>query len=171
MTVQEYLAWFDDTIQATKSLYAFVPSDKLDWRPTENSFSLGQLIEHIPRALWFNAKVIASEDVPLKSLREILVANRRQPGATVDEAVQHLVDYSSRFRQILMNLGEEKFKRSTVNTPQWGALPVWRFAIFTLEHHLNHKMELHMDLRLLGVKVNTLTLYSVRPNARPSDAE
>lgn len=170
MTVQEYLAWFDDTIQATKSLYALVPPDKLDWKPTENSFSLGQLIEHIPRALWFNAKVIASEDVPLKSLREILIANRRQQGATVDNALQHLAEYSSRFRQILMNLGDEKFQRSAVDTPQWGMLPVWRFVIFTLEHHLNHKMELHMCLRLLGVKVNTLTLYSVRPNAQPSDA-
>jgi hypothetical protein len=39
-------------------------------------------------------------------------------------------------------------------------LPIWRFAVFVAEHHLNHKMELHMYLRLLGVKVNTGTLYA-----------
>lgn len=161
--------WFDDTIQATESLYALVPADKLEWKPTDNSFSLGQLIEHIPKALWFNAKVIASDELPLKSLGEILVANRRQQSAKVDEAILHLSECSEVFRKATRNLGEEKFQNTDVNTPQWGILPIWRFAIFVLEHHLNHKMEMHMYLRLLAVKVNTLTLYSVRPNAQPSE--
>lgn len=170
VTIQHYLAWFDDAMQATKNLYALVPSEKLEWKPTERSFSLGQLIEHIPRSLWFNGKVIASENVPLKSLREILVANRRQQSAKVDEASLHLAECSEGFRRTIRNLGEERFQHADVSTPQWGILPIWRFAIFVLEHHLNHKMELHMYLRLLGVNVDTLTLYSVRPNSQPSEA-
>ena len=160
MTIQEYFTWFDDTIRTTEGMYRLVPPDKLDWKPTESSFSLGQLIEHMARAFWFNSKVIASEEWPLKSLREIFVSNRRQASADADEALIHLAESSAEFKQSILNLGDEKFQHGQVNTPQWGTLPIWRFAIFVLEHHLNHKMELHMYLKLLGVRVNTGTLYA-----------
>lgn len=159
MMLHEYLSWFDDVLKATEAMYHRVPSDKLDWKPAQSAFSLGQLIEHMPKALWFNGTVIASEEWPLKSMREILVSNRRHPAATVEEALLHLGESSTAFKSTVNNLGDEKFQRAEVNTPQWGVLPVWRFAVFVLEHHLNHKMELHMYLRLLGVKVNTESLY------------
>jgi uncharacterized damage-inducible protein DinB len=159
MTTQEYFSWFNDVLRTTEGMYRLVPSDKLDWKPTENSFTLGQLVEHMPRAFWFNSKVIASEEWPLKSMREILVTNRRHPSASADEALVHLVLWSNEFKQAVQNLGDEKFQRADVNSPQWGTLPIWRFAVFVLEHHLNHKMELHMYLKLLGVTVNTKILY------------
>jgi uncharacterized damage-inducible protein DinB len=167
MTIQEYLSWFDDVLETTASMYRLVPPDKLDWKPTEKSFSLGQLIEHIAKALWFNSKVIASKEWPLKSLREIFVSNRRQTSATPDEALRHLDEYSSGFKRAVRDLGDERFQHGNVNTPQWGTLPIWRFAVFVLEHHINHKMELHMYLKILGMKVNTGTLYAVKkPSAK-----
>lgn len=161
MTIHEYFSWFDDVLQTTEGMYRLVPAEKLDWKPTENSFTLGQLIEHMPKAFWFNSKVIASEEWPLKSMREILVSNRRHSIANgVDEALEHLRTWSAGFKHAIQNLGEEKFQNADVTTPQWGTLPIWRFAVFVLEHHLNHKMELHMYLKVLGVKVNTGTLYA-----------
>ena len=159
MTIEQYLSWFDDVLRTTEDMYHRVPTDKLNWKPTETSFTLGQLIEHMARAIRFNTRVIASEDLPLNSMREILIANRRSPAATPEEATKHLQEYSSIFRQAVRSLGSEKFEHGVVHTPQRGEMPVWRFAIFVLEHHLHHKMELHMYLRLLGVDVNTRTLY------------
>lgn len=160
MTIREFFSWFDDVLRTTGAMYRLVPPDRLDWKPTENSFTLGQLIEHMPRAFWFNSKVMANEKWPLKSMREILVTNRRHPSAAVGEALEHLALWSQEFKQAVQNIGDEKFQRADVNTPQLGTLPIWRFAIFVLEHHLNHKMELHMYLKLLGVPVNTKTLYA-----------
>lgn len=160
MTIREYSFWFDDVIRTTEATFRLVPTDKLDWKPTSTSFALGQLIAHMPLALRFNARVIASEEWPLKSLREILVSNRRHPVATVDEALKNLAESAFLYKSAVAQLGDEKFRHEIVNTPQWGTLPVWRFAIFVLEHHINHKMELHMCLRLLGVNVNTGTLYA-----------
>jgi len=160
MTTEEYFSWFDDVIALTRNTYRLVPADKLEWKPTERSFTLGQLIEHMPQALNFNAKIVASEDWPLKSLREIFVANRRHPTATVEEALEHLETGAAAFKAAVTRIGDQKFQQEQVNTPQWAALPIWRFAIFVLEHHLNHKMELHMNLRLLGISVNTGTLYA-----------
>jgi hypothetical protein len=161
MTTQEYFSWFDDVISTTAKMYRLVPANKLDWKPVERAFTNGQLIEHKAQALWFNAKVIASEEWPLKSLREIFVSNRRQRSATVDEALEHLAAGAAEFKGAITSLGETRFQQDTVNTPQWGVLPIWRFAVFVLEHHLNHKMELHTNLRLLGCKVDTRTLYEV----------
>ena len=168
MTIQEYFLWFEDVMRTTEAMYRLVPADKLDWKPTERSFSLGQLIEHMPRALWFNAKVIASEEWPLTSMREILVSNRRQGSVPVVEALKHLDEWSDGFKQAISRLGDEKFQHAEVNTPQWGTLPIWRFAVFVLEHHINHKMELHMYLKLLGVTVNTRSLYQGQMQQRIS---
>ena len=161
MTTQQYFFWFDDVLSTTKKMYHLIPLDKLDWKPVERAFTNGQLIEHMAQALAFNAKVIASEEWPLKSLREIFVSNRRQQSATVEEALEHLASGAASFKAAVARLGDEKFQHESVNTPQWGVLPVWRFAIFVLEHHLNHKMELHTNLRLLDCKVDTRTLYEV----------
>ena len=163
MTTEEYFVWFDDVIRTTEALYQLVPSNVLDWKPTTNSFTIGQLIEHMPRALSFNSKIIASEEWPLKSMREILVSNRHQEGATVDSGLQHLREHAATFRDAVSNLGRDKFQSGSVNTPQWGTLPIWRFANFALEHHLNHKMELHVCLRICGVGVNTKSLYAGKP--------
>jgi len=159
MTVQQYLSWFDEVLAPTEHMFRLVPSDKLDWKLTDNSFTLGQLLSHIPRGLSFIATVINGDEWPLKSLREIFVANRRQPSSTVDEAVASLTSEVSAFKGVVGRLGEEKFQNGMLDTPQKGRVPYWRYCAFALEHHIHHLMELHISLKVLGVKVNTGTLY------------
>ncbi len=160
MTRQQYLLWFEEVLAPTERMIRLVPPDKLGWRLTENSFSLGQLLDHLGRALSFNAKVLASEDLPLKSMREILVANRRHPEASVESAVDVFVAGRQRFRAVLESRDDTWFQTGEVETPQFGRRPVWRFALFTVEHHIHHLMELHLSLKILGAKVHTGTLYT-----------
>ncbi len=141
-------------------MFRLVPLDKLDFRLTPTSFSVGQLLSHIPRALMFNAKVMAGSDWPLKSMREILVVNRRQPSVGPDEAVVQLREGTEMFKSAVRSRGEEFFQQAMLNTPQWGEIKCWRFGMFVVEHHIHHLMELHLNLKMLGVDVNTKTLYT-----------
>jgi hypothetical protein len=160
VTIQQYLGWYDDVLAPTERMLRLVPSDKLGWKLTETSFTLGQLIDHLGKALLFNSKVMGGEEWPLKSIREILVTNRRHPEATVDGAVETFEHSRRRFREVVERLDEEHFQHGEIDTPQLGRLPVWRFAAFVVEHHIHHVMELHISLKVLGVKVHTGTLYS-----------
>ena len=159
MNIQEYFLWFDEVVHPTEPMFRSVPRDKLDWKLTSNSFSLGQLLNHIPRALWFNARVINKENLPVNSIREIVLSNRRHPSSTVGEAVGYLHSSVDDFKWAVERLGEERFAKEILNTPQRGKIPAWRFCAFTLEHHIHHVMELHLCLKFLGVDVDTRTLY------------
>jgi len=159
MTVQEYLGWFDDVVALTEPMFRLVPADKLDWKLTPTSFTPGQIMNHIPRSLLFMAKVIKKEELPLRSMREILVSNRRQESSTVDEAIVLFHSCLQDFKAAVGSLGDEQFRQEMIDTPQKGRMLYWRYAAFAVEHHIHHLMELHLVLKALGVKVHTGTLY------------
>jgi uncharacterized damage-inducible protein DinB len=159
MTKAQYLDWFDEVVKPTEEIFRRVPSDKLDWKLTERSFTLGQLLRHIPGALAFFAMVMNSEDLPYKSLREIMVANRNHESSTVEEAIARLNECIAKFRGAVENLSEQQFQNETLDTPQKGRVHYWRYCAFALEHHIHHLMEMHLNLKVLGVDVNTKSLY------------
>jgi uncharacterized damage-inducible protein DinB len=160
MTLQDYLSYFDDVVRPTEQLFRLIPADKLDWKPTDNSFSLGQQIAHIAGALGVYARGIARGDWGFKSMRERFVLNRRTPTMTVEEAIYLLNENCVEFRKIVGALSEEEFDKGEVDSPQLGRAPRWRLAMLAVEHHINHKAELFMALKQLGVAVNTGNLYA-----------
>jgi hypothetical protein len=87
MTKAQYLSWFDEVVGPTESIFHLVPEDKLQWRLVKSSFNVGQILKHIPLSLEFFAKVINNEPLPVRTMREIMIANRHQKSATVEEAV------------------------------------------------------------------------------------
>jgi hypothetical protein len=88
-----------------------------------------------------------------------MVANRTHPSSTVEEAVARLGLATTAFKNAVDALSEEKFRNEMLDTPQKGRVFYWRYCAFALEHHIHHVMELHLNLKVLGVKVNTKTLY------------
>src|SRR5512141_2246918 len=132
MTIQEYSVWFDDVVAPTDRMIRLVPQDKLGWKLTDTSFTMGQLIDHLHRSLAFNAEVIAGREWPLKSIREILVSNRRHPESGIEEAAARFREARAMFLKEVAAIGDERFRRDNISTPQRGTLPVWRFAAFVL---------------------------------------
>lgn len=161
MTIQQYLTWFDEVVAPTEPMFRLIPPEKLDFKPNPSSFTIGQLISHIPLSLSFNTKVINGDPLPLKSLREIFVANRRQAAFTVEQAIECLRAALPSYHQAVERLGDNRFQGEFLDTPQKGRVQYWRICLFVAEHHIHHLMELHLDLKLIGVNVNTRTLYQV----------
>ncbi len=159
MTLKDYLSYFDDVVGSTEKLFRLIPPDKLDWKPTENTFTLGQQIAHLSGALGVYAHGIASGDWGFKSMRERFVLNRRTPTMNVEEAVQLLNENLVEFRKVVGALTQEEFDKGEIDSPQLGRVPRWRLAMLAVEHHINHKAEIFMYLKLIGVAVNTGNLY------------
>jgi uncharacterized damage-inducible protein DinB len=159
MTLQDYLSYFNDVVQPTEQLYRLIPPDKLDWKPADNTFSLGQQIAHLSGALGVYAHGITKGEWGFKSMRERFVLNRHTPSMSVDEAVQLLNKNSAEFRSVVGSLTEEEFSKGEVDSPQLGRVPRWRLGMLAVEHHINHKAELFMSLKFMGVSVNTGNLY------------
>ncbi len=160
MTVENFLSYCDDIVPPTEHLLKLIPADKIEWKPTENSFTLGQQIAHLTGALSVYGNGIAKGDWGFKSMRERFVLNRRTPSVTVDEAVAELRKRYAEFRSAIGSLTEDEFNNGQVDSPQLGRVPRWRLAMLAVEHHINHRAEVFVALKLLGVSVNTGNLYT-----------
>lgn len=159
MTLQDYLSFFDDVVRPTEQLFRLIPPDKLDWKPTGNSFTLGQQIGHLAGALGVYAHGIVNGEWGFKSMRERFVLNRHTPSMSVEEAIHLLNENHLEFRRVVGALSEEEFNKGEIDSPQLGRVPRWRLAMLAVEHHINHKAEVFMCLKQLGVPVNTGNLY------------
>lgn len=159
MTLQDYLSFFDDVVRPTEQLFRLIPPDRLEWTPTENSFTLGQQIAHLAGALGVYAHGIVNGEWGFKSMRERFVLNRHTPSMNVEEAIHLLNENHAEFRRVVGALSEEEFNNGEVDSPQLGRVPRWRLAMLAVEHHINHKAEIFMYLKLMGAAVNTGNLY------------
>jgi len=159
MTQQNFLSYCDEIIPPTEQLFRLIPPDKIEWKPAESTFTLGQQIAHISGALAAYGRGIALGDWGFKSMRERFVLNRRTPSMGVEEAIATLKKNYGEFRSLLSGLTEDEFDKGEVDSPQLGRAPRWRLALLAVEHHINHKAELFMSLKQLGISVNTGNLY------------
>jgi uncharacterized damage-inducible protein DinB len=159
MTLQNYLSYFDDVVRPTEQMFRLIPADRLEWKPTDNAFTLGQQIAHLSGALGVYAHGIASGDWGFKSMRERFVQNRHTPIMQVEDAIHLLNENQEEFRRVVGALSEEDFSTGEVDSPQLGRVPRWRLAMLAVEHHINHKAEIFMYLKFMGIAVNTGNLY------------
>jgi hypothetical protein len=83
------------------------------------------------------------------------------PSCSPQEALDKLEQDKKILRQVLDGLSEEDFTNKVVSAP-WGMrAKMERMAIGFLGHFTNHKMQLFTYLKLLGLPVNTQTLYGM----------
>lgn len=160
MTAQQFLELLDRQRMPTEALFRSVPPDRIEWTPGESIFTLGQHMAHMAGALSVYANGIASGDWGFTSMRERLVKNRSTPSLSVEEGLSVLGRGFDDMHRLVGGLTDEEFNSGEVNAPQLGGLqPRWKIAQFGLEHHITHKSELFMCLRILGARVHTGTLY------------
>lgn len=159
MTPLQFRDYAQSMLAPTEPLFLLVPPEKKDWKPTEESFTIGQLMHHMASALRFNGNGIAKNEWALPSLRHVFVTNRRTPSGTVEECLQLYRENAQFFLGIFSAMTDDEFQNGMLDTLQLGRAPKWKMSLFALEHHLNHKAELFMYLKMMGVKVTSRDLY------------
>jgi hypothetical protein len=159
MTPLQFQAYAELQLAPTEALFLLVPPEQKDWKPTEESFTAGQLMYHMAYALKFNANGILKNEWALPSLRHVFITNRRTPSASVEECVSLYRENKQYFLDIFTTMSDEEFQTAELDTLQLGRAQKWKMSLFALEHHLNHKAELFMYLKLMGMKVTSKELY------------
>lgn len=159
MTPTQFISYARQMLHPTEGLFALVPDEKVDWSPAEGSFTCAQLMTHMAQSLRFNADGIARNEWVLPSLRHIMLANRRIEPVSKEQSIVLYKENSEYFYAVFRTMPEEEFNNAVITTPQFGPQEKWRYALFTVAHHLNHKAELFMYLKTMGVKAGTRELY------------
>jgi hypothetical protein len=150
----EFCDFCIDSFRPVENMVKMIPADKLDWKPAENFMSMGEVICHLCDGIGTELKMLINNSWP-----QMGEMPHKMPSCTVEEALAKLEKDKTRLRELFATISEEDFTNKMVTTPWgWGG-KLEKMAIDFKEHFSNHKMQLFTYLKLLGLPVNTQTLY------------
>jgi hypothetical protein len=161
MTKNEYYEVVMDNYKPAEKMIGMVPADKLKWQPGPTFMNTGQVLCHLSDGLGGGLEMMIKGTFPSMAEMEEGMKLENLPSCTPQEAMDKLEKDKKILRQVLDGLNEEDFTNKVVSVP-WGmTAKLERMAIGFLEHFTNHKMQLFTYLKLLGLPVNTETLYGM----------
>jgi hypothetical protein len=159
MKKNEFCQFVLDCYRPTESLIRMVPSDKLDWKPGPSFMTLGQVLYHLSSGLGSDLQTLVSGKWPTAEEMEKGMKVENLPACGPQEALGRLEKDKATLREVLAGISEEDFADKVVSVPWGWKSKMERMALDFREHFSNHKMQLFTYLKLMGLPVNTQTLY------------
>ena len=152
-----------EQLERTEHLIRLLPEGRTDWTPAiPGAWPVGLLLGHLLDCLSGFCAVLfaASPDRPasLNALRELPVNHDCSPG----EAVGRIATYRAG-----IDTGFDVMRDSDLSIPVPTVFvkdgePLLTLLLGNLEHLINHKHQLFMYLKLMGVNVQSADLYHFR---------
>jgi hypothetical protein len=144
-----------------KGMIEMVPEDKSDWAPAKGFMTTAQVLKHLSES-WCVIKRMVTNRWPFSDFKELQESLKLEnmPGCSKAEALQAIEkDLNDTVDFIENEISDEDFSSKVVSAP-WGFKgETWKAVLMAKDHLVNHKMQLHIYLKLLGQPVNTQTLY------------
>jgi uncharacterized damage-inducible protein DinB len=163
MNKQDFIEIMQKTQAPLKNMVAMIPDDKLDWAPGEGFMTVGQVLKHLTEN-WCVVKMMATNEWPFSSMEEMAEAMKLEnmPTCTKPEAWSAMErDLNDAVDYIKHELSEGDLLNKEISAP-WGFKgPIWKAVLMANEHQINHKMQLHIYMKQLGLPVSTETLYAM----------
>jgi uncharacterized damage-inducible protein DinB len=161
MKKSDFIEMMRRTQAPLKGMIEMVPEDKLDWAPDKNFMSTAQVLKHLSEN-WCVIKMMVTNQWPFNDFKEMQESLKLEnmSGCSKAEALQAIeTDLNETIDFIEKDISEEDFFSKMVSAP-WGFEgEIWKAVLMVNNHQVNHKMQLHLYLKLLGKPVNTQTLY------------
>ena len=159
MTKNEYCEIALQSMNPAEKLIGMVPADKLDWKPGPTFMSIGQVLAHLSDGIGGGLETLVTGKWPSMEEMDAGMKLENMPSCGVQEALGKLEKDKKTLRATLDGISEEDFTNRVVSVP-WG----WKtkfeiMSVSFLGHFNNHKMQLFTYLKLLGLPVNTESLY------------
>ncbi len=157
------LAKINEQTERTDHLIGLVPERKLDWKPAiPGAFSVGVLLGHLLECFsGFCAVLHAVEKDRLShfaDLRGLPVNHRCDPA----EAQVRIKVYGARIQEGFALLHDADLGKLVPTVFVRDGEALLTLLLGNLEHLVNHKHQLFVDLRLMGVEVGSKDLYMFR---------
>jgi uncharacterized damage-inducible protein DinB len=170
-TMEDFLAYYRRQRSWTRSLVAAVPEEHFDWRPSESSFSCGELVRHLIQSeeFWRKLNLEAVEGKPFDPFglagdgRERMTAFRRpnlesagratKRGSTFAECLEIWLPVQERTEAELARITPEQLASVAVDHPLLAQrFPLWEALLIMVGHEVHHRGQLSAYLKTLGVE-------------------
>jgi len=163
MRKSDFIEQMRSTQAPLRKMVEMVPEDKLGWAPAKGFMTVAQLLKHVGEN-WSIVKMMVTAQWPFTSSEEMAEAMKLEnmPGCSKSEAIAAMKkDLDDAVAFVEKGISEMDFFGQVVSAP-WGFKgEVWKAVLMAKDHQVHHKMQLHLYLKLLGLPVNTQTLYGM----------
>jgi len=155
-----FLSFYKGIHRPSAKLISLAPPDRLGWKPGDaNVMTLGQLLRHVADCPRHLATAARGDFPPPEAFASANDEAVRQSAAPAEAGQLLEANYAAAAKAIEA-LSEAEFQGRQIAVPWGPPAPIQRALLDMAMHQSNHKMQLFMYLKLLGVPVNTLTLYA-----------
>lgn len=155
MSVRGKLAAFDQIVTGSRAILEAVPEDRMDWRPHEKSWTLGELATHLAN--------IPNWTIPTLAVAEFDVSPAEggpPPMAaftSTDELLQAFDTSSAAAREAIESASEEDiagpWTMLVAGEPRFTMPKSVVLRTFIFDHMIHHRAQVGIYLRLLDVPV------------------
>lgn len=147
--------------RVTDTLIRISPPDKLGWKPGDPFMTVGQVLHHLadcPNVITWAVRNGFPTPEQLPRLIEEGLKQTADPSA----ASKRLAENFATARNELTALSDSDLVQRSVTVPFGGSrsIPLGLALLSAIQHQTNHTMQLFSYLKLLGLAVNSDTLYS-----------
>ncbi len=157
MKKDEFYQYSLDAYRPAESMLKMIPADKLDWKPGPTFMTMGQLICHLGDGIGTELNMVITNNWPQMENTSGTMPN--MPSCSAQEALAKLEKDKTTLRDILAGVSEEDFANKIVSVPWGWKSRLEKMSLDFRDHFVHHKMQLFTYLKLLGLPVNTETLY------------
>jgi hypothetical protein len=151
-----------EQLERAEHLTALTPVEKLEWRPTPDAFRVCDLVGHLLECMaGFCATLYALHPDDLAhfiGLRELPVNHC----CGIEEGLGRMRDYRGHITQGFAVVTDEELSITLPTVFVSEGEQALTLMLGNLEHLINHKYQLFLYLKLLGVQVDTSDLYHLR---------
>jgi hypothetical protein len=169
MTKSEYAKFTKRIVDATRGLIEKAPGDTLDWRPDPSFMKLSAVLHHVANAVGSLLRDVMNDEWEYRvegtggdagGSAGLPPADAYPVVKSVKEAREMIDADWKMFEERFARIDENTFNNQVCKIP-WMApgTTLKEYMLLTVEHLSNHRMQLFMYLRILGVKVDTTNLY------------
>lgn len=150
--LEELRREFEHEAQITRKHLERVPSEKLDWRPHEKSFTARGLASHIVDCVGWGDSIFSHDELSVDP-----AAYRPYRAASVDELLKAFDDQVAVCKQALAGTTDaalmQPWRLKMMGRVRFEKPRAAVFRDMTLSHLIHHRGQLSVYLRLLNVPV------------------
>lgn len=155
MSVRGTLAAFNHIVAGSKTMLEAVPEDRMDWRPHEKSWTLGELATHLANLPNWTMPTLASPEFDIAPAEG--APPRMAAFTTTAELLDALDTSAAAARAALEGSSDEDlagpWTMLVAGEPRFTLPKAAVLRSFILDHMIHHRAQLGVYLRLLDVPV------------------
>jgi len=152
--VDALLPEFDHEMTVTRKLLERVPDDRLDWKPHQKSYSLGQLAQHVATIPMWGSMTLTESEIDLGGTSQL------EPLKTRADIVSLFDRHVAQTRAALVGKSDSELmapwslKREGHLIFSMPKASVWRS--FVMSHLIHHRAQLGVYLRMHDVPLPSM---------------